>query len=140
MPAENKPATSKEAIESGLLDIASKFGIQFQNIGNGEAVSELALTEAHRNMYGIPYGGVLFNLADNTAGMAFLSAGGFGVTVSGSANFFRGARPDVKKLTCRAQVRKGGRRMFFVAAEILDENGTVLSDYTFLFANSETKR
>ncbi len=128
--------TSEEALQSGLPDIESKFGIHFQSIGKGEAISELTLTEAHRNMYGIPYGGVLFTLADNTAGVAFLSAGGLGVTINGTANYLRGASPDAKKLICRARVRKGGRRVFFVSAEISDENGNLLSDYSFLFANS----
>ena len=140
MNSEPSPTTSEEAIVSGLRDIESKFGIRFQKFEKGEAISELILTDAHRNMYGIPYGGILFNMADDTAGIAFLSAGGLGVTVNGSANYLRGATPNTKKLICHAQVRKGGKRIFFVSAEISDENGTVLSDYSFIFANAVPKR
>jgi uncharacterized protein (TIGR00369 family) len=95
----------------------------------------MTLTPQHWNVYGLPYGGIMFHLADITSGMAFLSAGGNGVTVSGNVNYLRGAGHDTKKLVCHAVVKKAGRKLFFIDAEILDDLETVLSEYTFIFTN-----
>ena len=78
-------------------DIENKTGFSFVKIDNGVAVSELDLQEYHFNPYGIPYGGVLFTMADDTAGVAFISAGGNGVTVNGHVDYLRGSR-DAQKL------------------------------------------
>ena len=48
-------------------DIENKTGFSFVKIEDGIAVSELDLQEYHFNPYGIPYGGVLFTMADDTA-------------------------------------------------------------------------
>ena len=95
----------------------------------------MTLKPQHRNVYGMPYGGILFHLADITSGMAFLSAGGNGVTVSGNVNFLRGADPEAKKLFCRAVVKKAGKTLFFIDADIADDSGSVLSEYSFVFTN-----
>ena len=135
MNSPHIPQFSEEAIRAGQLDILDKFGILFTGVEEGKASSEMALTDQHRNVYGLPYGGFLFHLADITAGMAFLSAGGNGVTVSGNVNFLRGASRDTKKLVCHAVVKKTGRKLFFVDAEVSDEFGNVLSEYSFIFTN-----
>ena len=129
------PQYSEEAIRAGQQDIFDKFGILFTGVEEGEASSEMALKDQHWNVYGLPYGGFLFHLADITAGMAFLSAGGNGVTVSGNVNFLRGACHDAKKLLCHAKVKKAGRKLFFVDAEVSDDFGSVLSEYSFIFTN-----
>ena len=88
----------EKLISVAKQDILEKFGITFPLVEDGKARGELTLRPEHRNHYGIPFGGIVFNLADNTCGMAFLSAGGNGVTVSGSVNFLRGA--------CQSESRK----------------------------------
>ncbi|MBO6093041.1 MAG: PaaI family thioesterase [Oscillospiraceae bacterium] len=130
-----RPRTSEDAISVAKQIIWEKFGISFSTVENGTACGELILNPRYLNFYGVPFGGVLFNLADNTAGMAFLSAGGNGVTVSGNVNYLRGADPDVRKLVCHAIVKKTGRRLFFIDAEVSDEFGNVLSEYNFIFTN-----
>ena len=87
-----------EALKILKDDIECKTGFKFIKIEDGLAVSELELEEEHFNPYGIPYGGVLFTMADDTAGVAFISAGGVGVTVCGHVDYLRGARNAQKFL------------------------------------------
>ncbi|MBQ8693411.1 MAG: PaaI family thioesterase [Synergistaceae bacterium] len=122
-----------KALEVCIKQINKHFNINFLKAENGEAVAELELEERHKNLFNIPYGGVLFNLADCTTGMAFISLGRPGVTVSASVNFMRGSQ-STSKLICKAKVKRGGRKLFFVKAEITDDNGTVLSDFDFIFS------
>ena len=134
------PNTSEEAIEIARQDIEKKYGIVFPTVENGFACGEFPLSDERRNFYGIPYGGMMFHLADITSGMAFLSVGGNGITVSGNVNYLRGASPEADKLVCHASVKKAGRNLFFLSAEVMDNFGTVLSEYSFVFTNlSKTK-
>ncbi|MBQ3654662.1 MAG: PaaI family thioesterase [Synergistaceae bacterium] len=124
----------KKAIDILRDDIENKTGFSFVRIDNGVAVSELELQEYHVNPYGIPYGGVLFTMADDTAGVAFLSAGGNGVTVNGHVDYLRGSR-DAQKLICTAKVRKAGRRIFYIDADIINEKDEDLCRFKFVFIN-----
>ena len=126
-----------EALKKLRDDIECKTGFKFVKIENGIAVSELDLEEEHFNPYGIPYGGVLFTMADDTAGVAFLSAGGNGVTVNGHVDYLRGAR-DAQKLICTAKVRKAGRRIFYIDADIMNEKDIDLCRFKFVFINLDS--
>ena len=123
-----------QALKTLKDDIENKTGFSFVKIDNGVAVSELDLQEYHFNPYGIPYGGVLFTMADDTAGVAFISAGGNGVTVNGHVDYLRGSR-DAQKLICTAKVRKAGRRIFYIDADIVNEKGLDLCRFKFVFIN-----
>ncbi len=125
---------NSQTIEKAKRDIREKFGIEIIEAESGKAVCELSLLEGHVNFYGIPYGGILFNLADITAGIAYLSAGGNGITLSGHVDFMRGAKESVK-LICRAEVRKSGRKFFFVDAVVEDEKTNLLCKFSFIFSN-----
>ena len=125
---------NKDALQVLRDDIENKTGFSFVKIENGIAVSELDLQEYHFNPYGIPYGGVLFTMADDTAGVAFMSAGGNGVTVNGHVDYLRGSR-DAQKLICTAKVRKAGRRIFYIDADIVNEKGDDLCRFKFVFIN-----
>ena len=126
-----------EALKKLRDDIECKSGFKFVKIENGIAVSELDLEEEHFNPYGIPYGGVLFTMADDTAGVAFLSAGGNGVTVNGHVDYLRGAR-NAEKLICTAKVRKAGRRIFYIDADIVNEKDLDLCRFKFVFINIDS--
>ena len=124
----------KNAMQILRDDIENKTGFSFVKVEDGIAVSELELQEYHFNPYGIPYGGVLFTMADDTAGVAFMSAGGNGVTVNGHVDYLRGSR-DAQKLICTAKVRKAGRRIFYIDADIVNEKGLDLCRFKFVFIN-----
>ena len=117
-------------------DIECKTGFRFVKIEDGVAVSELDLQEDHFNPYGIPYGGVLFTMADDTAGVAFISAGGVGVTINGHVDYLRGSR-NAQKLICTAKVRKAGKRIFYIDADIINEKADDLCRFKFVFFNFE---
>lgn len=123
-----------EALNKLKNDIECKTGFRFIKIEDGIAVSELELSEEHFNPYGIPYGGVLFTMADDTSGVAFISAGGNGVTVNGHVDYLRGSR-DAQKLICTAKVRKAGRRIFYIDADIVNEKRLDLCRFKFVFIN-----
>ena len=129
------PKNSEEAIRMGLQDIEEKFGFKFTKVEDGEAEAMSPLRSKDRNFYSVPYGAVLFNLADNTAGMAYLSTGGNGVTVSGNVNYLRGADPDAEMLRSSAKVIKRGRKLCFINAEVEDDRGNLLSTYSFVFSD-----
>ena len=129
-----KITVNEEALSVLKRDVECKTGFRFVKIEEGVAVSELELHEEHFNPYGIPYGGVLFTMADDTAGCAFISAGGNGVTVNGHVDYLRGAR-DAQKLICTAKVRKAGRRIFYIDADIVNEKGLDLCRFKFVFIN-----
>ena len=75
MSEEFEIKVNQEALKRLKDDIECKTGFRFIKIENGIAISELELEDEHVNPYGIPYGGVLFTMADDTSGIAFLSAG-----------------------------------------------------------------
>ena len=134
MPENFEVKINYEALNTLKKDIECKTGFRFIKIEDGTAVSELELEEEHFNPYGIPYGGVLFTMADDTSGVAFLSAGGNGVTVNGHVDYLRGSR-DAQKLICTAKVRKAGRRIFYIDADIVNEKGLDLCRFKFVFIN-----
>ena len=132
--SEIKININHEALKTLKDDIECKTGFKFIKIEDGLAVSELELEEEHFNPYGIPYGGVLFTMADDTAGVAFISAGGVGVTVCGHVDYLRGAR-NAQKLICTAKVLKAGRRIHYIDADIVNEKNLDLCRFQFVFIN-----
>ena len=134
MPEEFEVKVDYDALNTLKSDIEAKTGFKFLKVEDGIAVSELELQAEHFNPYGIPYGGVLFTMADDTSGVAFLSAGGNGVTVNGHVDYLRGSR-DAQKLICTAKVRKAGRRIFYIDADIVNEKGLDLCRFKFVFIN-----
>ena len=137
MPEEYEIKVNHEALKKLKDDVECKTGFRFIKIEDGIAVSELKLQDEHLNPYGIPYGGVLFTMADDTAGIAFLSAGGNGVTVNGHVDYLRGSR-DAEKLICTAKVRKAGRRIFYIDADIINEKDLDLCRFKFVFINIDS--
>ena len=129
------PVNSEEAARIAAKELEEKFGICFESTEKGEAASTMQLLPRHRNFYGMPYGAVLFNLADVTCGMAYLSVGGNGVTVSGSVNYLRAADKAAESLHCHAHVAKRGKKLCFISAEITADRDRLLSTYNFIFTD-----
>lgn len=113
-------------------------GIRYLEAKNGLARSELVLRPEHYNYMGIVYGGTLYHVGDLTAGIAFMSRGGRGVTVTGEMQYLNSAGP-CEKLVCEARVLKYGRRIAFVQAELMDENRRLFARGTYTFINEQQK-
>ncbi len=128
-------AEKRNYTDEGIQNLRRKFGIEITVPASGVAESSLRLDpERDRNLYGTVYGGVLMSLMDNTAGIAFFSAGGMGPTVSAYTEFMRGS-PEGTVLYCRAEVTKPGLHMTFIDAEVRDDRGEYLARARFTFSN-----
>ena len=123
---------SDEAVRIGIDDLKVKYGITFEKIADGEAVAILPMSVEHMNFYGIPYGGEVFHIADVASGMAFLSAGGVGPTVSANIDFMRGAK-NAAYLKAVGRVIKKGRRLFFVDADVYSDQEILVSRAHFVY-------
>jgi uncharacterized protein (TIGR00369 family) len=90
----------------------------------------LDLRPFHMNRNGIPHGGVILSLIDDTAGAAgnWCSVPGnvrLSVTVDISVSFV--ARAAAGRLVATGRVIGQGRAMFFVRTEVHDAAGTLVS-------------
>lgn len=125
----------KEIMKQAMKSAGESGGIRFIDAADGYARAELELRPEHLNFMRIVYGGTLYHLADVTAGIAFMSAGGLGATITGDMQFLSGAK-NTDRLLCEAQVSKNGRRVCFVQSVIKDEQGKVLAMGNFTFCNN----
>ncbi|MBO4212157.1 MAG: PaaI family thioesterase [Oscillospiraceae bacterium] len=116
--------------------IFQRFGLRYLKMEQGVAEAELRLKPEDQNYLGVPFGGVIFNLADLTAGAALRSLGSMGVTVSAEVRFLRGVT-GLDKLRCRAEVRKAGGSLVFVDASVYTEQGQELAALSFIFARKK---
>jgi uncharacterized protein (TIGR00369 family) len=94
-------------------------GVELVGCGPGWCEARLAVAARHRQFLGVVHAGVVAALADHTAGAAavtLLAAGTSVVTAEFKINLLRPGRDG--PLTCRANVRKSGRQLSFVEAEV----------------------
>ena len=87
--------------------------------------------EKHKNPLNNAHGGVLYTLCDTISGVAGASYGGGGATVQSSVSFLRPATGGL--LTCRARVRKDGRKLIWVDCSVTGEDGKELCTGQFLY-------
>ena len=101
--------------------------------------AQLVIGPEHRNPLGLVYGGILYNLADLVCGMAFMTVGRFGPTISGDMQFISGTG-DTGTVICESRVVKNGNRIAFIQADIFDEDGKLLARGNYTFCNSYYSR
>ncbi|MBQ1922390.1 MAG: PaaI family thioesterase [Lachnospiraceae bacterium] len=119
---------------SGLVNgtgFARDVGITLTKLGPGCAEGTLMLTEKHKNPLNNAHGGVLYTLCDTISGVAGASYGGGGATVQSSVSFLRPAVSGL--LTCRASVRKDGKKLIWVDCAVTSEEGKELCTGQFLY-------
>ena len=113
-------------------------GIRAVEIGAGRSVVEAAVLPEHKNIWGMPHGGLLFALADVAAGIAADSiCEGMHIVTAGSDIHFLASNPDAKCLRAEGLVVKAGRRMIIVQTEIFDEEGKHLLTGQFTMYNAK---
>ena len=125
--------SSREEVAQHAKD---RFGFEFPKMKDGQAIGTLKVKEEHLNTLSTPYGGHLFHLADITCGLANLSGGNAGPTVSGNINFINGAKAG-DTLICTAKTDKHGKTISYVSCEIRTEQGTLVATASFSFFNVE---
>ena len=116
-----------------LQKIKNDFGIEFTDIKNGYARAILPVQPQLKNHMGIVYGGILYNLADITAGVAFFSDDCLGATATGNMQYLR-SNKNMKAVICEANAVKRGKKIDFIDVKLTDEAGKELCRGQFVFA------
>lgn len=119
---------------SGLVNgtgFARDVGIRLTRLAPGYAEGTLMICEKHKNPLNNAHGGVLYTLCDTISGVAGASYGGGGATVQSSVSFLRPATGGL--LTCRATVRKDGKKLIWVDCAVTGEDGKELCTGQFLY-------
>ncbi len=100
--------------------------------GDGTSRVVVDAGEDHLNDRGAVHGGVLATMIDAAMGTAVSSTGGQSpVTVSLTVTYLEAGRPG--RLEARAQVRKRGKRLMVVEAEVV-QDGDVVADALATFS------
>lgn len=107
-------------------------GIVTAAISEGYARVEVEIGPQHVNPIGSVHGGVLFTIADTTAGAAATSRGRYMTTMSSSMNFLRPAI-GCKKLTGESREIKVGKQVCVYEVTITDETGREIAVATMTF-------
>lgn len=98
-------------------------GTELSNTEEGRAVVSLRAEERHLNPNGTVHGGVVYTLVDVSMAEALrtmIEGDERPVTIEIKINYLEPGRPG--KLTSTAQVRKGGKRLVIVEAEVAQED------------------
>ncbi len=101
-----------------------ELGLELVDLGPGWCETELKVTERHGQAQGQVHAGVMATMADHTAGAGasvLVLPESIMVTVEFKINLLRPA--SGRRLTCRADVIKPGRRIAVCEARVLVHNG-----------------
>jgi len=110
-------------------------GIELVEITDEKAVMSLEMQEKLRQPYGLLHGGATASLIDTAMAFAVIAAIGTeekATTVDLTVQYLR---PHTEgKIVCTAKVARAGKRLLFLSAEVVNEQGkmiaTALSTYT----------
>ncbi len=110
-------------------------GIELVEITEEKAVMSLEMQEKLRQPYGLLHGGATASLIDTAMAFAVIAAIGTedkATTVDLTVQYLR---PHTEgKVVCTAKVLRAGKRLLFLSAEVVNEQGkmtaTALSTYT----------
>jgi len=106
---------------------AGLLGINFEDATRGTATLSMSARPELERFGGIMHGGALASLADSASAFAVLStleSEAQTVTVDLTLHYLRPVTEG--KLTARARVVRGGRRVATVSVEIFDESGALV--------------
>ncbi len=110
-------------------------GIELVELGAEIAVMSLEMKDDLRQPYGLLHGGATASLIDTAmafANLSVLAADERATTVDLTVQYLR--PHTTGKIVCTAKVIRAGKRMLFLSAEVVNEQGklvaTALSTYT----------
>ncbi len=121
------------------MTFANDLGLRPVQLEDGVATVELDVTERHLNPAGTVHGGVLASLVDTAMGAAVFSVGdtdddgGRPATIELKVSYLEPG--GVGALRCMARVRKSGRRITIVEAEVEDADGQTIALATGTFTS-----
>lgn len=108
---------------------------------DGCARCSLVVDARHTNRHGVLHGGIAAMLLDNACGAtASLSIDSSGrtpfLTVSLNTDFLAAGRPGL--VTATARIVGGGRSLKFIAAELVQDDGTLIATASGVFKRAPT--
>jgi uncharacterized protein (TIGR00369 family) len=124
------------AIADGTLPpppIASLFGFEIIEIGNGEVWFAVTPDESVYNPIGMVHGGLVCTLLDTVLGCAVqttLPAGTGYTSIELKVSYLRPVHSHTGKLTAHGWVTKPGRRVAFAEGDVRDPEGKLLAAAT----------
>ena len=122
-------------------DVAN--GIEPVSVEEGRAVVGVTLQPKHKNIFGIPHGGLIFSIADVACGVAADTAyqDAHIVTACSNLNFLYAA-PEAKSLRAVGQVIKAGRTLAVAQADVYDDldNHLATGQFTMHVSYAEAAR
>jgi len=128
----NKQAAFEAVKTTPYLNL---LGIELVEVDAEKTVMQLEMQEKLRQPYGLLHGGATASLIDTAMAFAVVAAlpdGEQATTVDLTVQYLR--PHDSGKVVCTAKVTRAGKRLLFLAAEVVNEQGklvaTALSTYT----------
>lgn len=110
-------------------------GIQLRKDTDGSYYAQVELEPKHQNPYGIAHGGLLYTMADTTAGNNARRFGERPVTLDSDFHFLKNVSSGI--LTAKAELVRTGRRIFVIRVRVTTESGMLLAEGTFTYYNAE---
>jgi len=108
-------------------------GLELDELADGRSAIRMPFRKHLGNSRGEVHGGALATIMDAAMSQAVRSMAEPGVaaaTISMTLNYFAPAHGEVK---CTGRIVKGGRRVVFAEAEVIDERGTLACRATATF-------
>ena len=113
--------------------------IRAVSLEEGHSVMEVELKPEHKNIWGLPHGGIVFAAADVAAGIAADSVRPHAhIVTEGSSIHFLYANPEAKTLRAEGRVIKAGRFINIVQADVWDDLGNHLLTGQFDMFNTKS--
>ena len=120
----------KESLSRGF---PGNLELQLVEMSQGNATMEITIREKHENIYHMVHGGVIYTLADTTAGFACRTFGCKVVTATSTIHYLNAAKQGTKRIYCKSNCIKKGRKLMVQQAEVYDDNDRLLASGTFTF-------
>jgi acyl-CoA thioesterase len=133
MISEENKQTALEVVRN--TPYLKLLGIELEEIDEEKVVMSLTMQEKLRQPYGLLHGGATASLIDTATAFAVITATGTdekATTVDLTVQYLRPHTDG--KIFCTAKVMRAGKRLLFLSAEVVNEQGKLvavaLSTYT----------
>ena len=126
-----------KSMTDGLNDL---LGFELVEWRSGYAVLDVELDERHKNRQGGLHGGITASMIDAATGYCGIyepdsSKRRGNVTVSLNINYI--SRPKGARLRATAELIRAGRRLYFAAARVTDDQDTLIATAEAVYAYIE---
>jgi uncharacterized protein (TIGR00369 family) len=123
---EARIARAREAFAS--VPYAKFLGLELGELRNGEAAVDLEVRDQLKQNQGVVHGGAIASLIDTASAFAVvtqLEAGERVTTTDLTIHYLRPATAG--RLTAKARVVRGGRRLFVLSIEVANDQGGLVA-------------